>query len=148
MLEKLALKHSTWVKMAKGICKDSYLADDLVSEMYLKFANYDKELNDYYIYYAIKHIYIDWLRQEKKLKFVDLLDNLMIVEESIQEEKEIPDCITWVEKQILLLRQELSGREIEKQFKINYQKVHRIENKAKEKINLWLEEEKLKDLAM
>ena len=33
MIEQLALKHDLWVKMARGICKDSYLADDLVSEM-------------------------------------------------------------------------------------------------------------------
>lgn len=148
MLEKLALKHDTWVKMAKGICKDAYLADDLVSEMYLKFSSYDKDLNDFYIYYAIKHIWINWLREEKKMPFVELTDNLLAHEENEIEEKEIPNCISWVEKQVLLLRQELSGRDIEKQYHINYQKIHRIENKAKEKLKIWVEENRLKESAI
>jgi len=52
MLEKLALKHDTWVKFARAICKDAYLADDLVSEMYLKFyekqETYNKDIKKLY----------------------------------------------------------------------------------------------------
>lgn len=140
MLEKLALKHDLWVKMARGICKDAYLADDLVSEMYLKLSEYDKELNDFYVYFAIKHIFIDWLRSEKKLNQTDLQDNLIIFEE-LENERiniDIPNCVTWVEKQILLLRQEYSCREIAEQYHIHFLKVHRIEKEAKQKLKQWV----------
>ena len=141
MLEKLALKHDLWVKMARGICKDVYLADDLVSEMYLKFSEYDneKEVNEYYVYYAIKHLFVNWLREEKKLQATEIYDNLTIFEED--EEKimfDVPDCISWVEKQILLLRQEMSGHEISRKYHIHSSKVYRIERVAKEKIKIWL----------
>jgi hypothetical protein len=140
MLKKLALKHNLWVKMAKGICKDAYLADDLVSEMYLKFSEYDKEVNDFYVYYAIKHIYINWLREEKKMPTTELNDNFVTFEEKERITIELPDCLTWVEKQILILRQDYSCREIEKQYHIQYKKVNRIELLAKEKCKQWIKE--------
>ncbi len=135
MLEKLSLKHELWVKMAKGICKDAYLADDLVSEMYLKFSDYDKEVNDYYVYFAIKHLYISYLRAEKKYTSIDY--DYIETESKQQKELNLPDCITWVEKQILLLRQNASGREIGKKYHIHYTKVHRIEKEAKVKLTEW-----------
>lgn len=140
MLEKLALKHDLWLKMAKGICKDKYLADDLVSEMYLKFSEYDKEVNDFYVYYAIKHIHINWLREEKKMKTTELSDNFVTFEEKERITIEIPDFLTWVEKQILLLRQDFSCREISKQYHINKDKINRIELKAKQKLKEWAKE--------
>lgn len=142
MLEKLALKHSLWVKMAKGICEDAYLADDLVSEMYLKFSEYDKdkEVNEFYVYYAIKHLYINHLREEKKFNTTELCFNLVSPNEIEHIEIELPDCVTWVEKQILLLRQNHSCREIAKQYHIQYKKVNRIELKAKEKLKEWAKE--------
>ena len=149
MLEKLSLKHSLWVKMARGICKDAFLADDLVSEMYLKFSQYDenKEVNDFYVYYAIKHIYINWLREEKKLQTIELNDNFVTFEENERITIELPNCISWVEKQILLLRQEYSCREISLKYDINKDKINRIELKAKEKLILW-GKKKLMDLEM
>lgn len=140
MLEKLALKHELWVKMAKGICKDAYLADDLVSEMYLKFSEYDKEVNEFYVYFAIKHLYIDWIRSEKKRGEIELNDNYVTFDKEERITIELPNCITWVEKQILILRQQFSCREIEKKYHIQYKKVNRIELKAKEKLKEWAKE--------
>lgn len=138
MIEKLALKHSTWVSMARGICKDAYLADDLVSDMYIKLSAYDKEVNDYYVFYTIKHLYINWLRQENKFTGIENAAFITVDDEVKKYIPDyIPDCLTWVEKQILLLRQDKSGRDIEKQYHINFQKIHRIEKKAKEKLTEW-----------
>ena len=145
MLKNLALKHDLWVRMARGLCKDNYLADDLVSEMYLKLSEYtDKDLNDYYVYYAIKHIYINQLRDNKKrstfeMSLSHLQENDCIDIEAVELYKQIdfPDCLTWVEKQILLLRQNHSGRDIQKQYHINYVRVHRIEKQAKQKLSEW-----------
>lgn len=134
MIEVLAKKHNLWVRMAKGICKDAYLADDIVSEMYLKLQNYNKELNDFYIYVTLKSCYIDWIRNENKLPKCELIDNI-IQEEDIEDSiYKVPDCLTWTEKQILTLRYDKSLRDIEKQFKISHMTVSRIEKKAKEKL--------------
>jgi hypothetical protein len=77
MLEKLAIRDKDWRKMAFQICKDKSKADDLVQEMYLKFANYDKEVNDFYIFFAIRSIYLDEFKKDKFVKFVDdILDRL------------------------------------------------------------------------
>lgn len=137
MIEQLALKHDLWVKMARGICKDSYLADDLVSEMYLKLNDYNKDVNEYYVYFTIKHLFINWLREEGKYKAIDLAHDLQEEEKEIVYNVKIPDCITWVEKQVLLLRQNQSHRDIERQYHINKDKVKRIEQKAKQKLTVW-----------
>jgi len=155
MIEKLALNHDTWVRMAKSICKDAYLADDLVSEMYLKFSEYDKdkEVNEFYVYFAIKHLWIHWMNNEKKYhsESIEDLDLLIFDEESKIHNAEIPKVINWVEKQILLLRQNKSGREIARQYNINYGKVYRIEKEATIKLKAWAEENqkiRFKDLEM
>jgi len=171
MLEKLALKHDAWVKFARAICKDAYLADDLVSEMYLKFyekqETYNKDINDWYVCFAIKHIWLNYKKFEKRYVSLDTQDKqdsnssqldkkllrnseILIYEDGVKNinEKEIPDCITWVEKQILLLRQNHSGREIGNKYKIHYTKIYRIEKEAKLKLNEWLKSEKSKVLEM
>ncbi len=143
MLEKLALKHSTWVKFARQICKDSYLSDDLVSEMYLKLSDCKKDINDWYVYFTIKHLYLDWIKKEKI--FTDLTDNFVTLDETNRITIELPNTISWVEKQILILRQSMSCREIEKQYHINFLVVHRLEKKAKSKLTEWAKE-KYKEL--
>jgi DNA-directed RNA polymerase specialized sigma24 family protein len=150
MLDKLALKHELWLKMAKGICKDVYLADDLVSEMYLKLHNETKELNEFYIYFTIKHLFINHIRNEKKYADEIYIKDGIDIDDNKLMNAEIPNCITWVEKQILLLRQESSGRTIGKKYNIHYTKVHRIEKEAKEKLKKWGEEnqKKLQDLGI
>jgi len=143
MLEILCKKHDLWLKMAKGICKDSYLADDLVSEMYLKLSDYDSStlLNNKYIHKTLTTLHIDHLRIESKYK--DISDRFT---EELKEEVEdykLPNCITWVEKQILLLRQNHSCRDISKQYQIDFNKINRIERKAKLKIEEYLKTQKL-----
>jgi len=147
MITELFKKHTLWVRMATGICKDPYLAQDIVQDMYLKFIDYSKEINDWYIYYALKHIFINYIRDDEK-RFKAEVRHYHLYKEVINEEeekKEVPDIFTWVEKQILIHRYDKSCRDIEKEFNINFIKVHRIETKAKEKIKLWEEKRKLKD---
>jgi DNA-directed RNA polymerase specialized sigma24 family protein len=42
VLEELSKKDEYWRQIAFKICKDKYLADDLVNEMYLKLYNNEK----------------------------------------------------------------------------------------------------------
>jgi RNA polymerase sigma factor (sigma-70 family) len=135
MLEILCLKHDLWVKMARGICKDPFLADDIVSEMYLKLKDYDKELNDFYIYFTLKSVWLDWLKAENKRMHCELSANLAEEEEEQDTIYKVPDCLTWKERKILILRYDNSLREIERRYKINFMTVSRIEKKAKIKAN-------------
>jgi len=147
MLDKLFIKNDTWLRMAFGICKDSELAKDLVQEMYIKFSDCNKEINDYYVFYAIKHIFINQLRENEKVEKAEK-DYFYLHFERYEEDKEeleVPDVLSWVEKQILIHRQDKSCRDIEKEFDIHFLKVHRIENKAKQKIKIWEDQRKLKD---
>lgn len=155
VLETLALHHDKWLRMAKDICSDPVLAEDIVGDMYIKLGEYqDKQLNDAYVYYSLKHIFIDYLREkEKHLKYATLVKHNNDIFEDLHTEPEnkhmavdLPDCLNWVEKQILILRQTKSGREIEKQYHINYQKVHRIEKKAKEKLIVWAKKYEVQEI--
>lgn len=145
MLAELAKKHDDWIRYATYISKDAELAHDLVGDMYVKLAGYDKEVNDSYVYYAIKHLWVDHTRREKKRAilekevryFNDVYETVSEETESIIPDLPLPDCLSWVEKQILLMRQTRSGRDIGRQFHLNYQLVHRIEKRAKEKLTQW-----------
>ena len=93
MLEKLALKDKDWRTMAFHICKCKATADDLVQDMYIYFSNYNKEVNDFYVYFAIKQIYIRKIQRDK-IKTVELLDNFNIKTDEeydffLDKEKEI-----------------------------------------------------------
>lgn len=139
MLQPTSENLALWKKMAFDICKDAYLADDLVSEMYIKLSGYDKPLNNHYIYFTIKHLHINWLREEKRSNCTELTDNLTHFEEDSEQPSHImPPCLSWVERQILILRQQYSGRDIAAKYHMNYQKVHRIENEAKRKAKEWV----------
>lgn len=132
--------------MAFGICKDAYLAEDLVSEMYLKLANKEGQVNKYYVFATLRSIFIDQYHEGNKRKKVEASyfdlnsDNKPSFEnfDEVAKEYKIRDCISWKEEQILLLRQERSGRDIEKQYNIHYVKVHRIEKEAKKKLQEWV----------
>lgn len=162
MLEQLALHHDKWLRMARFIMytltqgSGFYVAGDLVGEMYIKLYKCDKEVNDTYVFLTLKSIYIDWLRAENKtsklhdyLQYAGMMEyeNFELPEEA-EPVIELPDCLTWVEKQILLLRQTKSGRDIEKQYHINYQKVHRIENRAKEKLTAWVKKSEAQAMSL
>jgi DNA-directed RNA polymerase specialized sigma24 family protein len=146
MLQKISKKHNLWLKMAYGICNNKDLANDLVQEMYLKVYSYNKDLNDFYIYYTIKHLFIESLKQDAKRIKAENNFNYLNKKETEEEKVDlnIPDCLTWVEQQILMHRYDKSCRDIEKQFNINFLKVYRIEKNAKQKIKEWEEKRKTK----
>jgi len=74
MLEELCKRDKDWRKMAFHICKSKELADDIVQDMYIKFSNYNKVLNEYYVFFALKSIFLDYLRKEKKIKKIPIIE--------------------------------------------------------------------------
>ena len=151
MLEELAKRDKDWRKMAFHICKSHDTADDIVQDMYLKFANYDKKVNDFYIYFAIKSIWLDRLK-DKKTKTVELLDNFNtfadtydfeldeIKEITLKKVKQLP----FFERELLkVTTQEMSQRELSRQTGINLLVIQKTVKKTKEQI--WEDVKKLQE---
>jgi len=151
MLEELAKRDQDWRKMAFHICKNNDTADDLVQDMYLKFANYNKKVNDFYIYFAIKSIWLDKLK-DKKTKTVELLDNFNTFADTydfeLDEIKEITlkkvKNLPFFERELLkVTTQEMSQRELSRQTGINLLVIQKTVKKTKEQI--WEDVKKLQE---
>ena len=151
MLEELAKRDKDWRKMAFHICKSHDTADDIVQDMYLKFANYDKKVNDFYIYFAIKSIWLDKLK-DKKTKTVELIDNCNTFADTydfeLDEIKEITltkvKQLPFFERELLkVTTQEMSQRELSRQTGINLLVIQKTVKKTKEQ--LWEDVKKLQE---
>ena len=151
MLEELAKRDKDWRKMAFHICKSHDTADDIVQDMYLKFANYDKKVNDFYIYFAIKSIWLDKLK-DKKTKTVELIDNFNIFADTydfeLDEIKEITltkvKQLPFFERELLIVTtQEMSQRELSRQTGINLLVIQKTVKKTKKEI--WEDVKKLQE---
>jgi DNA-directed RNA polymerase specialized sigma24 family protein len=151
MLEELAKRDKDWRKMAFHICKSHDTADDIVQDMYLKFANYNKKVNDFYIYFAIKSIWLDKLK-DKKTKTVELIDNFNIFADNydfeLDEIKEITltkvKQLPFFERELLkVTTQEMSQRELSRQTGINLLVIQKTVKKTKEQ--LWEDVKKLQE---
>ena len=150
MLEQLAKRDKDWRRMALQICGDKMTADDLVQDMYLKFANYDKELNDYYIFFAIRSIHINNLKKAKvkivttEIENISLTDNEYCLftdslEDSIlQKIKELP----YFERETALVSQIISQREIARQSEIPFVTINQTIKKTKENLRQWVDQRK------
>jgi DNA-directed RNA polymerase specialized sigma24 family protein len=148
MLEELCKRDKDWRKMAFHICKSKDLADDIVQDMYLKFANYNKQLNDYYIFFAIKSIFLDYLRKEK-IK-VELNDNLCNFDEYDYESDSLKELalikvneLPYFEKELLTVTQEISQRQLARETDISFIVINQTIKKTKSK--LWQEIKRIKD---
>ena len=134
MLTELCKKDSQWRRISLKICRDKMLADDIVQEMYIKLSTIDKQINDFYVILTMKSIFINYT---KKQNFTDLNFDIPTEEqyELSDEDMEIIDSLTWVEKGYLELSTEMSLREIGKELNTNYAYIYRTIKNAKEKIN-------------
>lgn len=64
-INELAEHDTKWRAIALKITENKMSADDLVQDMYLKLADVDKDINDYYVTMALKSIFIDGIRKSK-----------------------------------------------------------------------------------
>lgn len=172
MLEQLAKRDKDWRRMALQICGDKMTADDLVQDMYLKFANYDKELNDYYIFFAIRSIYINNLKK-RKIETVSFPNDLIINNYEFQvglsgkiqrklgdlnnEEyclekdrfeteiiKQI-EALPYFERETALVTQIISQRELARQSEIPFVTINQTIKKTKENLKLWADQRNFED---
>lgn len=132
MLEELSKKDEQWRQVAFTICKDKTLTDDLVQEMYLKALKYDKPLNDAYIYFIIRSLFLDHCRRQKHKISIDdlhfLKDNQSTFEINDKELEilERYNNLDWKQQQLIEESYDKSLRQIEKEFPmINYAYAYR-----------------------
>jgi len=136
LLEILATKDSKWREIALKICKDKMLADDIVQEMYLKLADCQKQINDFYVIIVMKNIFLDHIKKEKLNVSLNKFYNLEsdeITFEIDDQQKKIIDDIYWVAKDYLIMSYDMSLREMAKALNTNYAFIYRTMKKEKDK---------------
>jgi RNA polymerase sigma factor (sigma-70 family) len=152
MLELLAKKDSQWRKMAYKICGCHILADDLVSEMYLKVYNIEKEINDGYIYRVIKSIFLNEKIKQSKVILVNI-DSIQLPDDSNEYDTEQDVKILASQKSLQKLKgyeqliikhsYEDGLRHFSRESGISKSTVQNIRKKHKEKS--WQELKKIKE---
>lgn len=143
MLSELCKKDKKWRAIAFKLCKDKQLADDIVQEMYLKSLRYDKPLNDTYIYFIIKSIFLDICRKKtthptisiENLHFLKDNTNLFELDDNDLEILNRFEELDWKQKELIELSYDKSLRQIEKEYPlINYGYVYQQIKKGRDKI--------------
>ena len=150
MLEQLAKRDKDWRRMALQICGDKMTADDLVQDMYIKFADYDKELNDYYIFFAIRSIFLDGIKKRKldivsnEIENLSLLDNEYCLERDNFETEIIKqiEALPYFERETALVSQVISQRELARQSEIPFETINKTIKKTKENLKLWADQKR------
>jgi len=150
MLEQLAKRDKDWRRMALQICGDKMLADDLVQDMYIKFADYNKELNDYYVFFAIRSIFLDSIKKRKldivsnEIENLSLLDNEYCLERDFFETEIIKqiEALPYFERETALVSQVISQRELARQSEIPFETINKTIKKTKENLRLWADQKR------
>lgn len=126
MLELLAKKDNYWRQIAYKICKDKYLADDIVNDMYLKLANNEKAKNDFYVVIVIRNLFIDTTKERKYITIDDNFTKEVNTNYELDDnELQLIDSLEWWERDLIELSHDYSLRELGKKLNINYAFIHR-----------------------
>jgi len=159
MLEELCKRDKEWRKMAFHFCKSKELADDIVQDMYLKFSNYNKPINDHYIFFALKTIFLDYLRIDKRIQTINIdlfpfevqkkiceinydfydYDTDYLKELTLIKVKELP----YFERELLIESQKVSQRQLARETDIAFVVINQTIKKTKKQ--LWQEIKRIKD---
>lgn len=127
-----AENYNKFINYALKICNDECLATDLVHDAYVKIGT--KEVNCSYVYLTIKSLYLDQKRKEKvKINIDDINEFVEQNEFELKDEyNKVMESMPFAIKECLLENQNYSLRKLEKRYHINYGKILRMVNKAKE----------------
>ena len=131
MLQELSKKDSYWRSIAFNICKDKYLSDDLVNDMYLKLADCQKEINDFYVIIVIKNLFLDYVKQTKTVDLEYYKEPINDLFEIDDKQKDLIDSLEWWEKELIEMTYNSSLRKVANELNINYAFVHRVIKRAK-----------------
>jgi len=134
LIDELCKRDAEWRKLATHISGDAYLADDLVQEMYLKLLSKTKPINTSYVYITLRSIYIDHLRKQKE---TELNGHIVDADEFCNLPEKITEILgemPFVQRNIMLLKQDKSFRQIEQEFDIKVSRVYTAYKKGIEKL--------------
>jgi DNA-directed RNA polymerase specialized sigma24 family protein len=122
--------------------------------MYLKFANYKNEMNEYYVFFAIRSIHINNLKKRKIETVSNEIENLTINDEPYCFEndflkemilKEVND-LPYFERETLKVSQIISQRELSRQSEIPFETINKTIKKTKQQLKeIWDDQKRLKD---
>jgi len=126
VLELLAKKDNYWRQIAYKICKDKYLADDIVNDMYLKLADNEKAKNDFYVVIVIRNLFIDTTKERKYITIDENFTKEVSTNYELDDnELQLIDSLEWWERDLIELSHDYSLRELGKKLNINYAFIHR-----------------------
>jgi hypothetical protein len=118
MLNELVKKDIYWRKVALHICNNKDLADDIVQDMYLKLHKSNQELKDSYVYFTMKSIFLDYVKETStKNREVILSDftNFNLTENNYDIYKDIE-----IQNEIDIINEELEKDVIDKIIVTNH----------------------------
>ena len=155
-LEKLAKKHKTWIRYVISFGCDPAIAEDIVQECYIKIdklllkglnIDYGEEINYFYVYKTLKTLYGDLLRQNKKIKKVDIdaLNKYIIEEEEhvknidvskkMQELNKILNSIYWYDRKVFeIISSRVTIAELSRKTNITYASLYNTYKNVKNTI--------------
>ena len=129
MLKELCKNDKKWREIAFKLCSDKALADDIVQDMYLKSLRYNKPLNDAYIYFMLKCLFLDYCRKKNNNSMISI-ENLHFIKDNVSlfeiDDNDLEilnryDNLDWKQKELIEMSYDKSLRQIEKEFPlINY----------------------------
>jgi len=141
-LQKIAEKHSDWLRVVKSFGCEGDKCEDIVQEMYLKAhtlinngtdISYGEDINHFYIYRILRSLFIDLCRKEAKITKVNI-EHLerYVEEEEIKEYKDIEgkmkeldtlvDKLYWYDAKVwrLIAEEKMSIAQLSKESGISY----------------------------
>lgn len=151
ILSKLFAKHKDWVSIVQSFGCDRMTSEDLVQDMYVKIHDWSQknnrsilynedEVNYFFIYKALRTIWLNNLKKNKRYSDDELVENLNLSNESennlIELQQDIQDKLNhlyWYDKKIfeLVYRDGISMLQISTKTGIDYCSIKRTIKKVK-----------------
>jgi len=151
ILDKLAEKHSDWVRIVQSFGCDLMTSEDLVQDMYLKVYEWSKknnrsilynanEVNYYFIYKALRSIWLNHINYSNRYTDNELIENLNLSTESEDDKQKTIETIEeklgqlyWYDRKIfeLVYKNGISMLQISYKTGIDYCSIKRTIKKVK-----------------
>tara|TARA_B110000046_G_C12893787_1_gene355531 strand:+ start:317 stop:793 length:477 start_codon:yes stop_codon:yes gene_type:complete len=151
MLKKIYASHNKWINTVKKFGCTKQQAEDIVGEMYINIAlmlkkgldiTYGDDVNYFYIYRALRNIYINFKHKQVKQNNISI-DLVLDIESGEYVDfdaandivlKEL-DNVHWYDKKVFeLLQGEYSITELSKKTNITYHSLYNTYRKTKQKL--------------
>lgn len=151
ILDKLAEKHSDWIRIVQSFGCDRTTSEDLVQDMYLKVYDWseknnrsilynDTEVNYYFIYKVLRSIWINHVNYNNRYSDYEIIENINLSTENENNLQNVADLIEeklselyWYDRKIfeLVYKDGISMLQISYKTGIDYCSIKRTIKKVK-----------------